>query len=893
MRDPIAELKVKQARLQSTLIQLIQQRAHTGEFVTDGLLRITLTPADYDSILSSIPEDTIPAADLHALFQEHPFGVEVNLTDDTKRAESEVADNVLDLGLANLYAVANEKIPPGDATASTIINRLYQQYQQQRLNLRALRIPEKDKIKRANIIYQHFFNLIATLLHKSAGFKLEELPKLISHWMQDHRSERANRDLVAIHVSEGMVIPHVLFKTAGTNMHIQTFRRWYFRDGTPTVTATAHNHQDEVPNYAATSEASATLDPAGKPVVSVIHTGEQHGSLSPAIHYGVARPLCDEDKHTLALSSYTNMQRLITHHAALGGDSETPHVYVHLLTVSQTIGRVNGQKFQFFDTRVAAYATPQMIYSDYGVNEYRDHQHKHQTGVNSMAMIALYEQFLGKVDAMERDKPPLFASLHDGRSTSVFYESYLRDKDILADRARKYITSISEHAKLVRQHNEHNAIRPTEEQLSTSLANLADQREKIKQAETAVHAKANALADKIKTNVDKEAIKASIKGPLPADSSEAQRSLHYAKQAMFVIQQLRELHTRDKPRSLTKDSTSWINDEANGVIQALIQIVASNIGLYSSSGCKSANDRQYVVTATLSALSKKMSRGEAIATDDLKAMLAELNTLRQSEYGINAGAIKTVLDNGGYPKPRGGEAFERLIPGLERAQACRAAHDKASNTFASHKIKEKRKSILPDDATTALQIAVHNSTSRNTIINFIQPLQDYLTALTTSGHDHAADLESVMHTILVDEFTALAVPLLQNIKNIATNGEPLGHRLHHVLVLLDSASKSSTSTPNVFLTCTQRLLTYCVGDVDTYLQTIMAEPPTDYPAQVECIIKHRLLVDNPVLSVVGAERTSHPPTATHAGLFSHPPSSPARAPRHVEEVDAASTVEFK
>ena len=283
MRNPITIEKTRQKQLQSTLIKLVQAGKGMRDSVAQGLLRITISPEDFVTITDDeLIARAITRDELTQLRNEHPFGIEVNLSDNSKRAESDVADNVLDLNLANLHAVAMAK---GNPANQAVITRLYQQYDQQRLFLRQLAIPEKQKIKRADTIVQHFFNAVGTVLSNSGIAKPDKLPKLISHWLQEYRSERAQRDHVSIQVNSGKSIINFLDNDAETSAHIQSYRRWYLRDDAPRLTETAHNYASEVPNFAAITEASVKLNATNTPTISITHIGQSHGSLAPAVEY--------------------------------------------------------------------------------------------------------------------------------------------------------------------------------------------------------------------------------------------------------------------------------------------------------------------------------------------------------------------------------------------------------------------------------------------------------------------------------------------------------------------------------------------------------------------------------------------------------------------------------
>ncbi|MDF1794995.1 MAG: hypothetical protein P1U63_00520 [Coxiellaceae bacterium] len=865
MRNPITDEKTRQSQLQSTLIRLLQADKGTRDPVTQGLLRITLTPTDF----AAITDDQLAARDitreeLTQLQHEHPFGIEVNLSDSSKRAESDVTDNVLDLNLANLHAVAMTK---GNPANQPVITRLYQQYDQQRIFLRQLNIPEKEKIKRANTIVQHFFNAVGTVLSESGVAKPDKLPKLISHWLQEYRSERAQRDHVAIQVNRGKSITNFLENDAATSAHIQSYRRWYERDDKPRPTATAHNYESEVPNFAEITEASVNLNATNTPAVSVTHIGQSHGSLAPAVEYSTKGSTVSTDhmkkKHNLALKAYTNMQRLIIEdHRHTHGF--TAHVYTHLLTASKHLGAAQGQVHQFLDQRMAAYALPKMIYMDYGINGARDHLNDHQSGVNNMAMVALYQHFIDTIEpcddflAIERMGS---ASGAAERSGATLYRRYLTEKQNLTDTAQSYIGAYTKRLQLSAEHDNPDTKPVRKVQIKnllqggrSSMGHIQKLREQVKQHEKTVHGLATDLADMIKNYVDNTRTQTYVTTALSDDSTEADKTRHYAKQAMFVIQQLREMNkpTSIKTKSLTwqPDSTqktptalqkakTWKSNVANGVLQAMIQIVSSSIGLHTSSGCKSANDRQYVVAATVSALAKRMERGEPIATTDLKAMLTVLNGERQAEYGKNAAALQTVLDNGGYPKAKGGSAFSKPVKdgvgagagesasattrtvrhhALFKKQVIVARKDQgtASDAFASHKIKDRK--IDPSDKTTVRQLAMRSQSNKpNTVLfNATDKLVNFQTTLVStdkfpSRKANLAELNEGMSELCGLSYIEPKQKIIHALQHL--NSFMLIHAIHD--------SELQAICQEVF----DDILTLCYGDRETLLLTISDMQP--------------------------------------------------------------------
>ncbi|MDF1795840.1 MAG: hypothetical protein P1U63_04800 [Coxiellaceae bacterium] len=906
MRNPIAEEKVRQASLQATLIKLLQRATGTADMIADGLVRITITAANLTAIAPECEDLGITPDQYKQFIQEHPFGLEVNISDKTKRAESDVADNVLDINLANLHAVAMAQSDPIDETGRRTITQAYERYQQQRLFLRRLNIPEKEKIKRANTVVKHFFNLVGSFLHHSRGYETDKLPKQISHWLQEFRSERAQRNHISIQVANDKYITDIFTKTNDTSLHIQSYRRWYMRRDVPTVSETAHNYKSEVPNYGAITEASAVLHSTAEPTVYVSHIGQSHGSLTPAIEYSTFDFEHDTKKHALILKAHTNMQRVMQEDQRLTGIADVPHVYTHLLTVSRTHGALQGQVNQFLDLRVASYALPNMIYMDYGINSARDHINPLQTGINNIAMVDLYQNFAHTIAANAEFRP--LETLHP-----KLHKNYTESKLQLTAAAETYINLLHALPELEKKRDdlrrtapknngEANQKRNRLEYYDKTINSIDALHENITKLETTVHLHAAELADIIKFSIDRESVQTAVTTPLTDDSSDEEKSHHYAKQAMFVIQQLRKMNSDSsgiKSKYLTQQKISWISDEANGVIQAMIQILSSSIGIHSSSGCKSANDRQYVVAATVSALAKKMERGEAIATDDLKSMLTELNSQRQAEYGKSAAALQTVFDNGGYPKSKGGTAlskpitepatgagtrtssaslFTRLRKVLETSTAPtvpgRKEQGKASDSFASHKIKSR--SIDLDDPTTKMQLEIcHLPNDASSLLEFaIKQIKTYqATLIRLKIPDFLSDPYKLATT------KRATATLIDNLEKI--NRSEAISPANKIQQSLDALSKTRLFSladgfglDDICKQLIDHTMVLHLGDIRTLELTTCTEQHKSYDATIGAFLQHEL--------------------ALKAGSFVTPSSAPVVAAHDTTDPSAAAaTVEYK
>ncbi len=639
---PLAIEKTRQAQLQLTLLKLLHAGTGSREWVAHGLLRVTYTPTDFATFKHTPDSTDILPDELEQFSSEHPFGLEVNICDSSKHSMSEITDNVLDINLANLHAVAMAKSAPPDHTGRDTITHFYHQHQQHRLDLRILSIPEHKKIERANIIVQLFFNLVATFLGETNGSN-------IRNWLQEHRSKRAQRNHISIQIKNDNSIGDFLTNTPGTSAHLQSYRRWYMRDSSPTASETAHNQKSEVANYAAITEAGATLHITTPPTIYISHVGQSHGSLAPAEEY-LAHTAEERvtTKHELTLKSYINMQRVIKEDIRQG--TLQAHVYTQLLTVSNTPKKPANQAYLFRDLRITSYALYRMIYMNFGINNTRDDTTHLQLGINNMAMIELYKHFTRAIEP-DHHFPPL------QEIDASLDKRYTEAKDKLHTYAIYYMLQIFKHQKLKKTHD---AI-----WLAAVTNHLSVLRKNIKAAEAIVHLHAAEIADLIKSTVDRSSVSESITIPLGKGAHDSAKSAYYAKQAMFVIQQLMEINSDpigSKSAFLTQHEISWKSDEANGVLQAMIQILSSLIGLHASSGCKSANDRQYVVAVTVSVIAKLMEDGAPIAGVDLKTTLATLNSHRQMECKKNASALNTVFDNGGYPKAQGGLTAPEASP---------------------------------------------------------------------------------------------------------------------------------------------------------------------------------------------------------------------------------------
>ncbi|MDF1654493.1 MAG: hypothetical protein P1U34_05215 [Coxiellaceae bacterium] len=270
-----------------TLIQLIQAGAVKHDQPARGLVLYSFSVEKLEDIKSDLP-GAVTIEDVEQLQAQHPFGIEVNVSDSTFLPDTDKADNLLDFGLQSLRLVAynaqhfkmSENIKK-DVELLAPVERAYHQFQSNRLALRELALPEHEKVIRAELIIDRFFDVVARYIHQAKPeIPMKRMAKYIGEQQQIHRSQRAIQDFAAIRV-EGAPIDALVSNGVGTSAHVEILQRWYQRDGLVRSTAVAHNDEDESANYARKTIFQTTLQASG-PASECLFEGASYVSLTPA-----------------------------------------------------------------------------------------------------------------------------------------------------------------------------------------------------------------------------------------------------------------------------------------------------------------------------------------------------------------------------------------------------------------------------------------------------------------------------------------------------------------------------------------------------------------------------------------------------------------------------------
>ena len=300
------------------------------------------------------------------------------------------------------------------------------------------------------------------------------------------------------------------------------------------------------------------------------------------------------------------------------------------------MGSYSSQEYQQFrDTRLASYYfldtasetpmqftlqrqgttyhfKPNFLYCCMGINNFRHYQSMEQYGVNAMAMIGLYleyEKFMSDTGGLIARKPFERWEL----------DNYFLACGVLQRLVQEYVTAKED---------------TDPKALKRLLAQITEQ-------EKAVHSVAIPLANRIKETVGQWGEPRYPDAGIAVQQQRIAFNRYYATQCMILLQEL-------VPYVNTFAGVAWRNAfrknsfsaSRNGLAQALIPVLTNAIGVFSSYGCKSANDRTTQVALLVGAFRKRVAAKLPITPESVR----ELNAAVAAHYAHSATQVHSQLD---------------------------------------------------------------------------------------------------------------------------------------------------------------------------------------------------------------------------------------------------------
>lgn len=362
------------------------------------------------------------------------------------------------------------------------------------------------------------------------------------------------------------------------------------------------------------------------------------------------------------------------------------NIHTHLITGAGPGSMANRQGQQFDDAQIAAMATWMgteketndvgYFYMCNGINWLRhvdvltlDGEQRLE-GNNCVGMIELYKQLptLTKGSGLK----------------NVDLSAYQKQMAAIKTLTKEYLYAVEANYLPFKKTCDAAVIDPSVEQ--KVVKDLNARREKINQLKLALHKEAGsankAIYEELKTHADK--IKSLATVP-------AQKDAYVAYQAYYEAQRLfNEKNSIGVPL--------WKLEENNGQMQALINLAAEHAGNFGSFGCKSNNDRAFVVATITTALAKLVS--DVMSGITMYLDLTKLREMAQEKYAIHISHVHTQLDGSAEPKVTlqgiEGQKQEKFI----RYEAL-AAHQRAKGkkTFELETMrKDSRRGLPPDES---------------------------------------------------------------------------------------------------------------------------------------------------------------------------------------------------
>lgn len=642
----IDQIKADKARRRNELLLYLMSQARNAQHLKNRTRRLIVDfPAEVPAVPTGFDAEQWPAI-WNRFRTLHPFGIEVVMHDSGSLAESD-ADHFLRLRIDSIYHAATVLFNHlgMDAARLALLNQAYQNLNRRADELlRRIDLSHAECLALSKDLAVAFLNDASVLLaqHNTGNNHVDakqvtKAAKQLEKAEQRYPCEAVQRDLLSLRFPDETLA--TLDTEAGLTEEInfswEYYRRHYQRTAEQQAAAAAAGAtpelaQDRGAGLGGAVPSATAHDPEGYDLANFAMVEQSDmAHFNPTEHAvtgqvrqltsraGTFSPLSNShlNPHQKCLWAYRKAWQMLTddaHQAQQAGQhtGNITHVHVHLITASGPGGRAQSQYKQFMHTRLASYALinpseltlgddnyqASFIYLCIGINKFRRYHSNQQYGLNAMAMIQLYRRYYAFLPTDNKLGLPPFASA-----------PYVTALETLQTATQVYLAAT--------------AANPA----SRALAGL---RQRVKDAEQDVHRMAIPLANVLRERVlSSKTVSDLVKSPVPAkpaaDDAAGWQQFHcyYGTQCMQLIQQLMPYVNHSEKFGRTWRNVFKGNALSNskiGIIQSLITVLANAIDVFSSFGCKSANDRAFLVALLIHSLADRINKGKTITAEDVE-----------------------------------------------------------------------------------------------------------------------------------------------------------------------------------------------------------------------------------------------------------------------------------
>jgi hypothetical protein len=681
MVNTIAEIRNRSNADRNILLQYLLQQFNNSEVYANKTRRLRLNfNGAVPDLPAWFQGDAAAWAVQWARFQKaHPFGLEVVMSDPDSTSRVDLK-NFLDVSLESTAHAVNVLLKTNRISAANravIIerySRLVQSAQRRARQLMARHdLSYKQKVKRAKYIATGFHDISYNYLARAFNHEeklvqrinsgasiyvgsihttdkqLKAAKRLLVRAEQRFPCPRAQEDVLVLNFKKAALQCETTTAVApvGSEFTWEYFRRHYSRTAKQVaevnalIAADPYMPHDRVETTnAAGQQIAATVvstdtahDPDGITLANFAATEQGSGQVAAAAGMGapevtshcfhaVSRtgtpsPLYETTKLKFAeqvLGAYQRIQQLLEDDArqalATGQtDGYLQHIHVHLITAAGLGSRAQNQGQQFDASRIASYAwlpgdftkvsvnghqfSVGFNYCCHGINYFRKTQNRAQYGVNAMVNVELFRKF----------------SAVTSFTSDLDFHAYDAELSNLQKLARNYV----------------DALRVSD----LSAAEVTARYESVVAKEKQVHGLAVDLQNKIRnvvvTNeklVD-QAIKLAPEVPTETNGVTWEEfNIYYARQCMLLLQQLTPQVNATTLGNFESDRSTadydHLSDKYLALTQALTLELSNFIDMFSSYGCKSANDRAAMVSLMLKAVTERIQHRASIVLEDIE-----------------------------------------------------------------------------------------------------------------------------------------------------------------------------------------------------------------------------------------------------------------------------------
>lgn len=402
---------------------------------------------------------------------------------------------------------------------------------------------------------------------------------------------------------------------------------------------------------------------------------------------------------------------------------DVKNIHTHLITPTGIGSFSESQGEQFWDARIAQYATWQIekdedgylqnvtngyFYTANGVNRLRydtslrDQLYGKLKGNNTVGILELYRHIYNFDNLSEKEKSLLNNYLSRLQTTitksrqyinaiETYYEpkriaidnleNLIKEKKVLFNQCSKNKTRLnSSIEKDLKKEIKSLTINylMAKERLAIQKSAMDLHREAFRFVEIELHEAARNLNEALyqKLLADEANIEALA-------NSASQRSEYLSKKAFLIAAKLfNETNCFGIDR--------WKLAKNNGIMQTMIHLAAEMSNMFASGGCKSANDREMLLALLISETSKLLNTNEPLNLEALQNLLIKA----QEGYALHISRHQTELDRSGNPKI-GEDVLEFATRYLKQNAQINGYSEfsthKRLSFFAAHKRKKVRK----------------------------------------------------------------------------------------------------------------------------------------------------------------------------------------------------------